>query len=92
MSPGEELSLDYADILGISVLVQKDRTSGHIIAKITKDKTTESVEKVLMKYFGHYGLPYRIISDGAGCFRGRFQEFCRGLHIESLHTSAYRSP
>ena len=34
------------------------------MSEITKDKSTESVEKVLMKYFGHYGLPYKIISNG----------------------------
>ena len=32
------------------------------------------------------------MSDGAGCFRGRFQDFCKGLHIEPHLTSAYRSP
>ena len=45
-----------------------------------------------MKYFSHYSLPYRIISDGAGCFRGRFQEFLKGLHIDMHHASAYISP
>ena len=33
MSPGEELSLDYADIMGKSVLVLKDRATGHVINK-----------------------------------------------------------
>ena len=46
MSPGEEVSLDFADILGKSVLVLKDRASGHVMAEITKDKSTKSVEDV----------------------------------------------
>ena len=78
MAPGEVLSLDYADILGKNILVLKHKATGHIMAELTKDKTTESVEKFLMRLFSHYGLPYKIIRDRAGCFKGRFQEFCKG--------------
>ena len=83
MAPGEVLSLDYANILSKNVLVLKDKATGHIMAELPKDKSTESVEKFLMRYFSHYGLQYKIISDVAGC---------QGLHIETHHTSAYRSP
>ena len=90
MLPGEIISLEYVDILGKNVLVCKDKATGHVMAELTPDKSTASVEKFLLKYFNHYGLPYKVVTDGSGCFRGRFQDFCKGLHIEPHLTSAYR--
>ena len=85
--PGEEISLDFAEICGNNVLVNKDNMSHHLFAEFCRDKTTNSVEKVLSSYFNLFGLPYRIVTNGGPCFHNFFWNFEGPPHCASPHIS-----
>ena len=56
MAPGEEISCDYMSYGSQSILVIKDRMSGFVAAKLTKDKTTREAVDALKTWFFNYGF------------------------------------
>ena len=71
MYPGEQLAVDFADILGKDVMLIVDRVSGHLYTEITSNKTFEAAKKTMAAYFHTYSLPYTIQSDGGPAFCSR---------------------
>ena len=72
-------------------MVVKDRVSGLIWARPTKDQTTQEAFKVIMEWSHRMGLPHEVRSDGGGSFRNRFTELLKGVGINHIHTSPYNS-
>ena len=56
MAPAEEISTDFMSYGSQSILVIKDRQSGFIAAKLTKDKTTKAAIEALKTWFFNYGF------------------------------------
>ena len=73
-----------------NILDLKDKATGWLSAKITKDQTTESVAKVLIDHFNLFGRVHKVVTDGGPPFRDSFTEFLRGYDVLNRHTSAYR--
>ena len=61
--PGEQLSVDYAEILGKNIFLIVDRVSSHVFGRITPDKSFNSAKQVLEDYMHTYTLPYQVQSD-----------------------------
>ena len=72
MMPGEQISVDFCDFGSKSILVIVDRVSSHLHAMLSKDKTFESAQKIMLDYFHTLGLPYLVTSDGGPCFRNKW--------------------
>ena len=74
LAVGEQISVDFATYNNRSFMVLKDRVSGLIWARPTKDQTTQEAFKVVMEWSYHMGLPHECRSDGGGSFRNRFTD------------------
>ena len=69
LAPNEVINLDFCQVGNTNFLVLKDKATGWLRAKITKDQTTEYVEKVLVENFNLFGRVHRIVTDGAVVLR-----------------------
>ena len=74
MAPGEEISCNFMSFGAQSILVIKDRMSGFIAAKLTKDKSTKEAIEALKTWFYSYGFSSVVRSDGGPSFRDSFSE------------------
>ena len=72
LAVGEQISVDFAVYNNRSFMVLKDRVSGLIWARPTKDQTTQEAFKVVMEWSYRMGLPHECHSDGGGSFRNKF--------------------
>ena len=89
--PGEQVSVDYCDFGSKSILVIVDKVSSHMYAMLSKDKTFESAQKIMLEYFHHYSLPYLVTSDGGPCFRNKWSTWLDSIADNTHTTSAYRA-
>ena len=87
MAPGEEVHIDYFEFMSLDYLVVKDKASGFITCKKTKNKKTEEATRVLHTWIHQYGLPHTIKSDGAKCFGSGFTSWLKGYGINHIHSS-----
>ena len=91
LAPGEQISINFGLYNNKSMLVIKDRVSGLIWAKVTKNQTTDEAFKAVMEWSYRMGLPHECPSDGGGSFRKRFTQLCKEVGINHILTSAYNS-
>ena len=61
LAVGEQISVDFAVYNNRSFMVVKDRVSGLIWARPTKDQTTQEAFKVIMEWSYRMGLPIRFV-------------------------------
>ena len=81
LAPGEQIRIGFRLYNNKSMLVIKDRMSGLIWAKATKNQTTDKAFKALME----------CRSDGGERFCQRFTHLCKEVGINHILTSAYNS-
>ena len=89
LAPGESVSMDYATIENKKYLILKDKATGFLHAKITKDQTTGEAQKVVHEWAYTFGIPHVIKTDGGPAFRHAFKSYLLGLGIDHVVTSAY---
>ena len=89
MAPAEELSMDYATYENKKYMIIKDKASGFIDVKQTKDQTTAEAQRCVHEWSFTFGLPHKIKTDGGPAFREGFQSYLVGLGIGHTPTSAY---
>ena len=85
--PGEQISVDFAEIYNKDILFIVDRVSCHIYGEIPRDKTFESARKVMETYFHSYTLPYQVTSDNGPCFRTKWSNWMDSMNISTHFTS-----
>ena len=90
LSPNETVYMDYMSLLNKDILVIRDKMSGYIFARITKDKTINSTIETVHEYINTFDRPMTIITDGGPAFNFGFVEFLSSRHIPHRYTSAYR--
>merc|ERR1712106_441961 len=90
LSPNECIYMDYLTFCKQDVLVFRDKMSGFIWARITKDKSIASSTDALDNYIHTFDRPITIVSDGGPAFNHGFVDFVRARHINHRYTSAYR--
>ena len=90
LSPNETIYCDYLTLLNKDILVLRDKMSGYIFARITKDKSIASSTETLHEYINTFDRPLTIITDGGPAFNLGFVEYLRSRHIHHRYTSAYR--
>ena len=64
LAPGESVSMDFASIGTKKYLILKDKSTGFLHAKITKDQTTSEAQKVVHEWAYTFGVPHVIKTDG----------------------------
>ena len=69
----------------------KDRVSGVIWGKITKNQTSQEAFDAIMSWSHRMGIPYECRSDGGGSFRAKFSQMLREVGINHVHTSLNNS-
>ena len=91
LAAGEQISVDFAVFNNKDFMVVKDRVSGLIWARPTRDQTSQEAFKVIMEWSYRYGLPHECRSDGGGSFRNKFTELMKSVGINHIKTSPYNS-
>ena len=91
LAPGEELSCDYATFANRKYLIIKDKATGFLDVKHTKDQSTAEAQRCIHEWSFTYGLPHQVKTDGGPAFREGFQSYLLGLGISHATTSAYNS-
>ena len=91
MAPGEQLSTDFFEHQGKDYILIVDRVSGHLFARITRNKTQAEAIKAFQEYFSLFGLAHRVRSDGGPGYQSQFVEYLKGLHIDHAYTSSYHA-
>ena len=81
--------MDFASIGTKKYLILKDKSTGFLHAKITKDQTTSEAQKVVHEWAYTFGVPHVIKTDGGPAFRDAFKSYLMGLGIDHVVTSAY---
>ena len=89
MAPGEEISCEYMSFGAQSILVMKDRMSGFIAAKLTKDKSPREAIDALKTWFYSYGFSSVVRSDGGPSFRESFSEELDKMGVKHILSSSY---
>ena len=64
LAPGEEISLDFASMGTKKYLIIKDRMTGYLEAKQTKNQKVAEAIKYTHEFIYTYGLPHKVRSDG----------------------------
>ena len=75
---------------GKDILVIKDKCSGWIYARLTKDKTMESSTEVFDKFIHSYDRPRLVVTDGGPAFQLLFVDFLKANYIQHRYSSSYR--
>ena len=60
LAPGEEISLDFASLGNKKYLIIKDKISGFLDVRETKNQTVSEGTKYTHDFIFTYGLPYRV--------------------------------
>ena len=89
MAPAEEISCDFMSYGSQSILVIKDRQSGFIAAKLTKDKTTQAAIEALKTWFFNYGFASIVRSDEGPAFRDAFSQELDKLGVKHVLSSSF---
>ena len=89
LSPNETVYLDYMSILNTDILVIKDKMSGFIYSRITKDKSIASTIETFHRYITTFDRPLTVITDGGPAFNHGFMDFLNAHHIHHRYSSAY---
>ena len=89
VSPNEIVHLDYCTLGGKDILVLKDKSSGWIYARITKDKSMESSTQVFDKFINSYDRPRLVVTDGGPAFQSLFVDFLKANYIQHRYSSSY---
>ena len=87
LAPGESVSMDYASIENKKYLILKDKATGFLHAKITKDQTASEAQKVVHEWAFTFGIPHVIKTDIGPAFRDSFKSYLLGLGISHVVTS-----
>ena len=91
LAPGEQISVDFCIFNGKNILMIKDRVSGFIWGKVTKNQTSQEAFDAIMSWSHRMGIPHECRSDGGGSFRARFSQMLREVGVNHVHTSPYNS-
>ena len=87
--PMSDVGVDLFSLRGKDYVVLVDRYSGYpVVQRLTKT-TTQAVTGVLSRWFGLFGIPTRLRSDGGPQFRGPFDAYCEDMGIKHELSSAY---
>ena len=89
LAPGEELSVDFMQYGSQDILVIKDKHSGYISAKLTKDKSTQRAISAIKAWFYDYGFCNQVWTDGGPTFTSSFSEELGKMGIKHVLTSSY---
>ena len=89
MAPAEEISCDFMSFGVQSILVIKNRQSGFIAAKLTKDKTTQAAIEALKTWIFNYGFASIVRSDGGPSFRDAFAQELDKLGVKHVLSSSF---
>ena len=85
------MSVDFCTYLKQDILMLKDRVSGLIWARATRNQTAQEAFNAIMEWSYRMGMPHEVRSDGAGTFRTSFTDLLKGVGIKHVHTSPYNS-
>ena len=77
LAPGEQISVDFGTYQKQDMLMVKDRVSGLIWAKATKNQTAQEAFNAIMEWSYRMGIPHEVRSDGAGSFRTSLTELLK---------------
>ena len=91
LAVGEQISVDFATYNNRNFMVLKDRVSGLIWARPTKNQTTQEAFTSIMEWSHRMGLPHECRTDGGGSFRNRFSDLLKSVGIKHVYTSPYNS-
>ena len=91
LAPGEQISIDFCVFNNQNILMVKDRVSGLIWGKLTKNQTSDKAFRGVMEWVHRVRIPQECRSDGAGSFRSRFTNMLKDVGIKHVHTSPYNS-
>ena len=91
LAPGEQISVDFGTYQKQDMFMVKDRVSGLIWAKATKNQTAQAAFDAIMEWAYRMGIPHEVRSDGAGSFRTSFTDLLKSVGIKYVHTSPYNS-
>ena len=83
--------MDFCSYLKQDILMIKDRVSGMIWGKVTRNQTSQEAFSAVMEWSYRVGLPHEVRSDGAGSFRSSFSNLLKDVGINHVHTSPYNS-
>ena len=70
-------------------MIIKDRMTGFLSVKQTKNQTVAEAIKYTHEFIYTYGLPHKVRTDGGPAFRMAFTDWLRGHSIEHVKSSAY---
>ena len=91
LAPSEQVSVDFCSYLKQDIMMLKDRVSGLIWARATRNQTAQEAFNALMEWSYRMGMPHEVRSDGAGSFRASFTDLLKSVGINHIHTSPYNS-
>ena len=91
LAPGEQISIDFCSYNNQNILMVKDRVSGLIWGKLTKNQTSDEAFRGVMEWAYHVGIPHKCRSDGGGSFSSRFTNMLKEVGIKHVQTSPYNS-
>ena len=84
LAPGKQISVDYCMFKKQDILMIKDRVSGLIWGKLTKNQTSQEAFNTIMEWSHRMGLPHECRSDGGSTFRARFCTMLREVGINHV--------
>ena len=91
VAPTERVHIDFCQFGSKYFCVIKDKASGFLFVRQTRDQTAKTAIEILHKFCTSYGLVSQCTSDDAPAFRNTFSAWCRDRHISHVHSSAYTS-
>ena len=91
LAPKEHISVDFCLYNNQNILMVKDRVSGPIWGKLTKNQTSDEAFQAVMEWAYCVGIPHKCRSDGAGSFHSRFTNMLKEVGIKHVHMSPYNS-
>ena len=91
LAPGEQISVDFCSYKKQDILMIKDRVSGLIWGRCTRNQTSQEAFNAIMEWSHRMGIPHECRSDGGGTFRAKFSTMLREVGINHVLTSPYNS-
>ena len=90
--PGQQVQCDFAEHGGQDYHLIADEISGFLKVTKTKNKSTKEALRSIREWSSIFVAPYRCKTDNGPSYRDEFQEECKQLGINVIHSSCYNAP
>ena len=86
---GRDLHADFVCFKGSDYLILVDRLTRYIDCSRTHDQSTAEAILAIRRWSSRFGLPFKVISDGGGCFKLGFINELKNMGITHHPSSVY---